>query len=168
IAGVIVSVFAGVSLPSFFVKLYIAAVVMITGLLTFMSGNLEGLPSTMRLTGIGAVAAFNKGLSGGGYGPIVIAGGMLCGIKPRAAVAITALVEGIICAIGTLLYLLLEVPSNMILLIGVTAGAIVAAPLSALTTAKLQQEQLKKIIAVSIILIGFVALISVLFAMAQT
>jgi uncharacterized membrane protein YfcA len=162
IAGVIVSVFAGVSLPSFIVKLYIAIIVMIAGLFTLMSGGTESSYSNKRLTGIGIVAAFNKGLSGGGYGPIVIAGGMICGIKPRAAVAITALVEGIICAVGVVLYFLLAVPGDIILLIGITAGAIAAAPLSALTTAKLQQEQLKRIIAVSIILIGVVALISVL------
>jgi len=166
IGGVIVSVFAGVSLPAFIVKLYIAAVVMIAGFLTLMTGNVENSYSSNRLTGIGIVAAFNKGLSGGGYGPIVIAGGMLCGIKPRAAVAITALVEGIICAVGVALYFLLAVPGDLILLIGITAGAIVAAPLSALTTAKLQQEQLKKIIAFSIIMIGIVALISVLFTAA--
>jgi uncharacterized membrane protein YfcA len=64
------------------------------------------------------------------------------------------------------LYFLLAVPSDIVLLIGITAGAIVAAPLSALTTAKLQQEQLKRVIAVSIVLIGIVALISVLFTAA--
>jgi uncharacterized membrane protein YfcA len=163
IAGVVISTLAGASLPSFLVKLYIAVVVMIAGLLTFMNGNREISYSSKKLTGIGVVAAFNKGLSGGGYGPIVIAGQMLSGIKPRAAVAITALVEGIICAVGVVMYILLAVPSDMILLIGITAGAIAAAPLSALTTAKLKQEQLKKVIAVSIILIGVLALLSVLF-----
>jgi uncharacterized membrane protein YfcA len=161
IIGVAVSVLASISLPSFFVKLYIAFVVMIAGLLTLTGGNREISFSSTKLTGIGAVAAFNKGLSGGAYGPIVIAGQMLCDIKPRAAIAITALVEGIICAVGVFLYILLAVPSDMILLIGITAGAIAAAPLSALTTAKLEQERLMRIIAISIILIGFLALISV-------
>ncbi|MFW9913812.1 MAG: sulfite exporter TauE/SafE family protein [Candidatus Thorarchaeota archaeon] len=166
IGGVIISVFAGVSLPAIIVKLYIAAVVLITGLLTLMDRSAEASYSSRKLTGIGIVAAFNKGLSGGGYGPIVIAGGILCGIKPRAAVAITALVEGIICAVGVALYFLLAVPGDIILMIGITAGAIVAAPFSALTTAKLRQEQLKRVIAVSIVLIGIVALISVLFTVA--
>jgi uncharacterized membrane protein YfcA len=166
IGGVIISVFAGVSLPAFIVKLYIAAVVLITGLLTLIDRSAEASYSSRKLTGIGIVAAFNKGLSGGGYGPIVIAGGILCGIKPRAAVAITALVEGIICAVGVALYFLLAVPGDIILMIGITAGAIAAAPFSALTTAKLRQEQLKRVIAVSIVLIGIVALISVLFTVA--
>ncbi|MGD9382216.1 MAG: sulfite exporter TauE/SafE family protein [Candidatus Thorarchaeota archaeon] len=163
IAGVVISALTSVSLPSILVKLYISVVVMIAGLLTLMNENREILYSSRKLTGIGVVAAFNKGLSGGGYGPIAIAGQMLSGIKPRAAVAITALVEGIICAVGVVMYILLAVPSDMILLIGITAGAIAAAPLSALTTAKLRQEQLKKVIAVSIILIGALALFSVLF-----
>jgi uncharacterized membrane protein YfcA len=161
IVGVVLSVFAGISLPPLLVKLYIAIVVMIAGLLTLTDGNRETSFSSKRLTGVGAIAAFNKGLSGGAYGPIVISGQMLCDIKPRAAVAITALVEGIICAVGVFLYILLAVPSDMILLMGITAGAIAAAPLSALTTARLEQEQLKRIIAISIILIGLVALISV-------
>ncbi len=162
-AGVVISILASVSLPSVFVKIYIAVVVLIAGLLTLMNGNREISYSTKKLTGIGVVAAFNKGLSGGGYGPIAIAGQMLSGIKPRAAVAITALAEGIICAVGVVMYFLLAVPGDMILLIGITAGAIAAAPLSALTTAKLKQEHLKKAIAISIILIGILALISVLF-----
>jgi len=162
VSGVIISTLVGISIPSLLVKLYIACIVIIVGLLTLINGFEEGTYSIKRITGVGVVAAFNKGLSGGGYGPIVIAGQMISGLGPRAAVAITALVEGVICAVGVLMYILLAAPVDMILLIGITAGAIAAAPLSAFTTAKLKQEQLRVAIAVSIVLIGVVALISVL------
>ena len=166
VAGVVISTLASVSLPPLLVKVYIAAVVMIVGILTLINGKREESYSPAKIIGIGVVASFNKGLSGGGYGPIAISGQMLSGIRPRAAVAITALVEGVLCAVGVVMYFLLAVPVDTTLLIGVTVGAIAAAPLSAFTTAKIPQERLKRLIALSIILIGTLALISVLFTSA--
>ncbi|MBD3408073.1 MAG: TSUP family transporter [Candidatus Lokiarchaeota archaeon] len=162
IVGVIVSILVSISLPSLFVKVYIALTVTIVGILTLIDGDRQFSFSQKKLVGMGIVAAFNKGMSGGGYGPITTAGQMICGISPRAAVAITALVEGIICIIGVILYYLLAAPVDLLLLISITAGGIVAAPLSAFTTKKLEQESVKKLVAVSIILIGLLSLFLVI------
>ncbi len=162
IIGVIISTLVNFSLPSFYIKVYIAITVVIAGVFSMHSRARATSFSVGSLTGIGIVAAFNKGLSGGAYGPISTAGQMLSGITPRAAIAITALVEGIICAAGVFFYLFLASPVDLTLLLGVTIGGIFAAPLSAYTTTKLEQERLKKFAGISIVLIGLISLIWVL------
>ncbi|TXT54907.1 MAG: putative membrane transporter protein [Candidatus Thorarchaeota archaeon] len=162
IIGVVVSILASISLPSIIVKTYIAITVILVGILTFVDGGHHTPYSQRKLAGLGILAAFNKGMSGGGYGPITTAGQMISGIPPRAAIAITALVEGIICIIGVILYYLLAAPVDLLLLASVTAGGIVAAPLSAFTTKTLKQESVKKAVAIAIILIGIVSLFLVI------
>lgn len=162
IIGVLVSVLIGIGLSPVYVKIYIALTVMAVGLLTFLNGHRESDFSGKKLASIGIVAAFNKGISGGGYSPILAAGQMVCGIKPRAAIAITALVEGIICAVGVGLYWLLAVPIDVLLIVGITAGAVTAAPLSALTTKSLEQERLKELVAIAIVLVGLASFLVVM------
>jgi len=162
IIGVIASVLISLSLPSFVVEIYIALTVMIVGLLTMANGRHQTPFSKSKLLLIGGIAAFNKGMSGGGYGPVTITGQMISGIKPRAAVAITALVEGIICAVGVVLYFLIAIPIDAILLIGITTGAVAAAPFAAFTTKKLRQDFLKRIVGVSTFLIGLITLVFIL------
>ena len=154
VGGVLVSILISVSIPAILVGMYIAVTVMLVGCFTLIYGGQISSFSRNRLFLLGSAAAFNKGMSGGGYGPITIAGQILCGIKPRAAVAITALVEGIICAVGVILYILLAVPMDIILLVGITVGAVAAAPFAALTTKKLKQEYIKKLVGATTFLIG--------------
>ncbi len=162
VVGVIVSIMVSITLPTLVVKVYIALTVIIVGFLSLMNGHRKVAFSTSKLATIGIVAAFNKGISGGGYGPISTAGQMICGVEPRAAIAITALVEGIICAVGVILYWLLVINYDLLLLIGITVGGISAAPFSAFTTKSLKQEHLRGIVATAIILIGFASLVYVL------
>jgi uncharacterized membrane protein YfcA len=163
VIGVIVAIVANVNLPEAIVKSYIAIVVILMGLIMLFNGNREIDFSRKRLSLIGIIAAFNKGISGGGYGPVANSGQILSGINPRAALAITALVEGVVCAIGVMLYFLLLGPPWFMETIAITAGALIAAPLSALTTAKLEQPMIKRIVAVSTLAIGLFTLLWVVF-----
>ena len=161
--GVIIATFANINLPAILVESYIAIVVILMGLLMFLNGGREIKYSKSRLGIIGVVAAFNKGISGGGYGPVTNSGQILSGIPPRAALAITALLEGVLCALGIVLYFLLLGPPQLLETAAITIGALIAAPLSALTTAKLEQPIIKKIVAISTLGIGLFTLMWVLF-----
>jgi uncharacterized membrane protein YfcA len=162
LGGVIVAAFANLSLPALSVKSYIAITVMAMGVLMIANVRRESPYSRSRLAVIGVFAAFNKGISGGGYGPIATSGQIISGIRPRAAIAITALVEGVICALGIAIYYVLAVYPAVILTLGMTVGALIAAPLSALTTAKLEQNLLRTVVAISTFAIGLVTLVLVL------
>jgi uncharacterized membrane protein YfcA len=163
IFGVIIAAFANLNLPEIIVESYIALVVLIMGIIMLFKTEHEIPYSKSRLAFIGSIAAFNKGISGGGYGPVTNSGQILSGIKPRAALAITALVEGFICAVGIVLYFILTGPPLLLETTAITLGALIAAPFSALTTAKLDQPLIKRIVAVSTIAIGLFSLFWVYF-----
>ncbi|MHA2378562.1 MAG: sulfite exporter TauE/SafE family protein [Candidatus Thorarchaeota archaeon] len=162
VGGVLVAAFANINLPAQYVKTYIAITVMAMGLLMIANVRRESKYSRSRLGAIGVFAAFNKGISGGGYGPIATSGQIISGIRPRAAIAITALVEGVICALGIGIYSVLSVTPAVLLTLAITVGALVAAPLSAFTTASLEQNLLRRVVALSTFAIGLITLILVL------
>jgi uncharacterized membrane protein YfcA len=162
VGGVLVAAFANINLPASYVKAYIAITVMAMGVLMIANVRRESVYSRARLAVIGVFAAFNKGISGGGYGPIATSGQIISGIRPRAAIAITALVEGVICALGITIYFVLSVYPVLLLTLAITIGALVAAPLSALTTASLEQNLLRNVVAISTFAIGLFTLIIVL------
>jgi len=162
VGGVLVAAFANINLPAQYVKTYIAITVMAMGLLMIANVRRESGYSRSRLAVIGIFAAFNKGISGGGYGPISTSGQIISGIRPRAAIAITALVEGVICALGIGVYFILSVYPEFLLTFAITVGALIAAPFSAFTTASLEQNLLRNVVAFSTFAIGVVTLILVL------
>ncbi|MFQ5833320.1 MAG: sulfite exporter TauE/SafE family protein [Candidatus Thorarchaeota archaeon] len=162
VGGAVMAVLANINLPAHFVKAYIAITVMSMGLLILADVRQDSRYSRSRLGVIGVFAAFNKGISGGGYGPVATSGQIVSGIRPRAAIAITALVEGVICALGIIIYFVLSVTPALLLTLAMTIGALVAAPLSALTTAKLEQNLVRRIVALSTLAIGLVTLLLVL------
>lgn len=162
VGGVLVAAFANVNLPVQYVKTYIAITVMAMGVLMIANVRRESAYSRSRLAVIGVFAAFNKGISGGGYGPISTSGQIISGIRPRAAIAITALVEGVICALGIGIYFVLSIYPALLLTFAITVGALIAAPLSAITTASLEQKLLRTVVALSTFAIGVVTLILVL------
>jgi len=156
--GVVFSTLSMIVLPSIFVEIYIAAAVTAMGVLMLVTDGTKFAYSPSKLAAMGLIAAFNKGISGGGYGPITVGAQMLSDIPPRAAVAITALVEGLICIVGFTINIICVGFPDIPMLVSISLGAIIAAPLSAMTVAKLQQYQVKKVVAASTFTIGIVTL----------
>lgn len=105
IIGTVASVYLAVALPSFYIKLYIGILVLAVGIAVFVTRKKEFRFSWRRITLLGIVASFNKGISGGGYGPVVTSGQLVSGVNGKNAVAITSLSEGLTCLIGVFLYI---------------------------------------------------------------
>ncbi len=164
VVGVLIAVLTSIALPVWFVELYIASVVVLMGAVILANGRTSEAFSNRKLGVLGLFGAFNKGISGGGYGPIVTGGQIISGIKPRAAIAITSIVEAVMCAVGFVVYLMISQSIDLLLTLGIIIGAVLAAPFSALTTAKVSQERLKKAIAVATIALGIVTALWVLTA----
>lgn len=74
ILGTILAVFTAVNIPEYALKGYIGAMVFMMGIVVFLFRNRTLRFSWPRIVGVGVVSAFNKGISGGGYGPIVVSG----------------------------------------------------------------------------------------------
>jgi uncharacterized membrane protein YfcA len=112
---------------------------------------------------LGTVAAFNKGMSGGGYGPLVTAGQILSGVKSRNAIGITSLAEGCTCFFGVLAYFLLaHEPPYLEMAPYIIIGALSSVPISAFSVKHINESLLKLSIAFATIVLGALVIIKTL------
>jgi uncharacterized membrane protein YfcA len=158
-AGSVLAVFVSVSIPGWVLKAYIGLLVLAVGVGILLTlGRTFGF-SWKRLIGLGLLAAMNKGLSGGGYGPLVCGGQVLSGVGEKEVAGITALAEGLACVVGVVAYALTgsgrvdwELAPSLIL------GAVLSVPLAALTVKKVPVQRLRWIIGSAVTVLGLFTL----------
>ena len=157
IAGVIIGVSTAVNISNFWIRLYIGFLLLSMGVIIIAFFNKKFQFSWGKIMTLGLIASFNKGISGGGYGPLVTGGQILTGIEGKSAVGITSLAEGLTCLAGIITYVVVSKnPINGKLAFCLITGAVLSVPFSALSVKKISAKKLKLAIAVfSIILGGF-------------
>lgn len=163
IVGAIFAVTLALRLPDLWVRLYIGLLVLGMGILILVRRTYSDGFSWRRLVAIGFLSSFNKGLTGGGYGPLITTGQIFAGLNPKAAVGITSLAEGLVSFIGVVTYALLAQGLNWTLAIPVLLGALASAPLAALTVQRLRSLHLKFLIGLLAVAIGLLTLARALF-----
>ncbi len=146
VVGVLLATIVAINVPSWVIKVYIGVLVLALGLVILLNKKKEYVFSWKRISGIGFLAAFNKGISGGGYGPVVTAGQVLSGVRGRKAVGITSLAEGITSIVGFGIYFFSGVSLNSTLLISLILGAVISVPISAYIVSRLPAGKLTYII----------------------
>ena len=161
--GTVVAVFLAVSLPKFWVTLYIGVIVLAMGIVILICFNKNFEFSWKKLIGLGLLASFNKGISGGGYGPVVTCGQIFSGVEGKSAVGITSLAEGLTCAVGIISYALISKnPLDLSLAPLITIGAVLSVPFSAKSVKNITEKRLKICIAVLTIILGFFTILKTL------
>lgn len=163
VVGTVIAVLIAINISQFHLKLYIGVLISLIGLYIILNGKKIHPFSWKRIIGLGVVASFNKGLSGGGYGPVVTGGQILAGISGKNAVAITSLAEGITCIVGFLLYLSTSNEMDYTLAPYLLLGAIVSVPFSALTIKITNEKRLKKVIGWVTLFLGLFTLYKIFF-----
>ncbi|MCD6425833.1 MAG: sulfite exporter TauE/SafE family protein [Anaerolineales bacterium] len=146
VVGVVLATIIAINVPSWAIKVYIGVLVLALGLVILLNKKKNYAFSWKRIAGLGALAAFNKGISGGGYGPVVTAGQVLSGVKGRKAVGITSLAEGVTSIVGFGIYLYSGVTLNSTLMISLILGAVMSVPISAYIVSRLPAGKLTYII----------------------
>lgn len=142
VVGVLLAVIIAINVPAWVVKLYIGILVLSLGLLILRNRGQEYPFSWRRIAGMGWLAAFNKGISGGGYGPVVTAGQVLSGVRGRNAVGIASLAEGITSIVGVGIYLLSGTHLSWPLVSSLLLGAVFSVPISAYVVSRLPAGRL--------------------------
>ena len=93
-------------LPETAVRTWVAAVVVgMAGLVAtqvWLRGSKKYRPR--RLAPFAALAGVNKGIGGGGYGPVVTLGGILSGVHEKSSVAVASAAEGIASTVGAIVF----------------------------------------------------------------
>lgn len=163
VVGAVAAVFIAINIPRFWLKLYIGCLVLSMGVIIIICLNKEFSFSWKKITSLGLIASFNKGMSGGGYGPVVTGGQILSGVEGRNAVGITSLAEGLTCLVGVITYVF--VSKNTIdwkLAPIIIAGAVFSVPLSAISVKKISSRNMKLAIAIITIILGVLTIIKTL------
>jgi uncharacterized membrane protein YfcA len=158
------SVFLAVRLPPDVARVAVSVIVLSVGVFLLVGSRLR-LSFRWRNVGVLAgVAAFNKSFSGGGYGPLVAGGQVLAGVNVRSAVAITALAEAIVCVASVVAYLVAGTAIPVAVLAPLLIGSVLSAPASAVTLKRLPVTVVRKIMGVSVIALGLLALLKIVCA----
>ena len=164
VVGTIISVLVAIKLPPHILKIWIGAIVVAMGIAILGALNRRPHFSWGRITAVGTLASFNKGMSGGGYGPLVMGGQILCGIGVKNAVGITSLSESITCLVGVVLYFTLRSNVDWDLAPWLMAGAVLSVPFAAHTLKRIPEHKAKIAVAVIVIGLGCLTLAKVLIS----
>jgi uncharacterized membrane protein YfcA len=162
IVGTILAVLIAVNLPKFYLKLYIGILIFIIGIVILITAKKQYGFSWKKITFLGLIASFNKGISGGGYGPVVTGGQMIAGIDGKNAIGITSLAEGLTCLVGVTVYLVVGHGMSWKLAPYLIIGALLSVPLSALTVRRIPTNILRTVIGFITIALGVLTLLKVI------
>jgi hypothetical protein len=184
IAATIAGALVSVNLPAAALRIYIGVLVTIMGIVVLLKR--PAAFAWKKIVGLSLLSAFNKGISGGGFGPVVTGGQIIAGERRRAAVGITTLAEAPICVCAFAAYILgrtakelqgraLDMPvgdffqtmfsPGMLpweLMLALIAGATLVAPFGAFTARALKHEGAHGVIGGLMLLEGGYTLASLL------
>lgn len=160
--GALSAVWLAVTVSKFGLALAITAIILAMGVIILLTRERHIPYSAGGIAGVGAVAAFNKGLSGGGYGPLVTAGQIVSGLPAKHAVAVTSVAESLTCLIGVIGYLALGKSIAWELALPLSFGALLSVPMATLTVSRASETRMRGLVGLVTLLLGVVALIRIL------
>lgn len=161
-AGAIFAVTVAIKIPKGWLIGAIGTIITTMGVVILVTIQHQFRYRASHLITVGAVAAFNKGLSGGGYGPLVTAGQVVSGISPRQAVGITSLAESVTCLVGLCAYFALHSKINWQLAVPLAGGALLSVPFATLTVRRMPEKWVRGAVGVVTLALGILTLIKLI------
>lgn len=154
VVGALVGVFSAINISEILLEAYIGVMVLGIGLVILIRRNRLSAFSWKGLVGVGLLSSFNKGISGGGYGPLVTGGQIISGREAKSSIGSTTIAEAIVCIVAFLGYILIRGDIFWTLAMAASIGSVIAAPFAALTVKKAATKKLKIIIGLATIILG--------------
>lgn len=135
--AIFVSILLGyfaIKFPDIVIKTYVTLLVIFMGISGFIRIKLMKIEHSnthpKMLIGFAVLAGFNKGIGGGGYGPVITIGQIFSGIYEKSATAIVSFAESIVSLVGILTFFLISfagVRVDLVLLPSIFTGGFIAA-----------------------------------------
>ena len=129
--------YLAIAISKEFIKVYVAILLLFMGIFGVIRLKMPDVIKVSRrpklLIGFAALAGFNKGIGGGGYGPVVTMGQIFSGIYEKSATAIVSLSEAMVSLTGIATFFLISSATLVIdlsLLPSVLLGSFFAALVS--------------------------------------
>jgi len=161
-AGAILGALLAVGISKFVLNIYIGLLVTASGIFVLRSKGISFEFSWIKIMAISVLGAFNKGLSGSGFGPIVTTGSLLSGIDEKASVSIQALSELPVSLVGFLTFLYTGTLIEWGVTLALSLGVVVAAPIAAWFVQRMDAEKLRSFIGAAAIVVGLSTLVKLL------
>ena len=103
----ITAVYAYLHVAKVWIKVYVAVLLLMMGVISLYQGRKDKPYKPKKMFGFAALAGFNKGVGGGGYGPVVTIGGLMSGVPVKSMLAVTAICEGTVSTFAILVWIAL-------------------------------------------------------------
>jgi uncharacterized membrane protein YfcA len=161
-AGAILGALLAVGISKFLLNLYIGLLVTISGIFVLRSKGISFEFSWIKIMAISVLGAFNKGLSGSGFGPIVTTGNLLSGIDEKASVSIQALSELPVSLVGFLTFIYAGTLIEWGVTLALSFGVVVAAPIAAWLVQRMDAEKHRSFIGAAALVVGLFTLAKLL------
>jgi len=84
------------------INLYVCILLLMMACVSFFNVRRDRPYRPGLMTFFAALAGFNKGVGGGGYGPVVTVGGLISGVPVKSMLAVTAISEGTVSLIAVI------------------------------------------------------------------
>lgn len=153
--GALVAASIAVSVPEIWVKRYIAFLIFGLGIFMVWMRDRRFSFSWPGIIGTGLLASFNKGVSGGGYGPLVCSGQIFSGVPSKVAVAITSMAESLVCLVGFLVYAFVSQKEICWTICPyVILGSVLSVPFAAKTVKRINEDKFRALVAISTLVLG--------------
>jgi len=165
IAGIFGALFAVQFLtmvPRLWARLYFSLMITAMGVIVLLGRNSSYRFSWLKIGGLGLISSFNKGMSGGGYGPLVVGGQVLSGCEAKHAVGCTSLAESLVCLVALIGFAASGVFPGVALAVPIVLGAVLSAPCAAAMTRYLDSRvDLKRVVGSVVLALGILCLFKV-------
>jgi len=155
IIAVIIGAYIGTSLPKLWLNTYIGIICTLMGGLVLTRIRFKF--SLKKILLIGGISAFNKALSGGGFGPLVATGNMASGIEEKKSIGITDFAEAPICVMSFFAWVYFNGWPISNILLPLCTGALIGGVVGPYALSKVKSRRLIRM------LVGILALVSGLF-----
>lgn len=107
VAFSITAVYAYFKVAKIWISLYVALLLLMMGAVSLWQAGKDRPYRPKKMFFFSALAGFNKGIGGGGYGPVVTVGGLISGVPVKSMLAVTAISEGTVSGFAILVWLAL-------------------------------------------------------------
>ena len=162
VSGVVslVGVFIALSIDKLLLINYNAIILVVLGIIVILArGSTENRLSMNKVVIIGSVASINKALTGGNYGPTILAGSLIFGGDIKKTIAIISLAETIACGVAVIGYVMSGIFVPLEVLLSAILGTTLATIPSVLFVKKTSNGKLKKIIGLLMVSLGIVLML---------
>lgn len=157
IAATVAGAYVGNVLPKEILKAYIGMLCVVMGSVVVSKKVFKF--SWIKIAGIGIISAFNKAMSGGGYGPVVSTGQIIAGRDGKSSIVTTDFAEVPICLAGLASWFVIGGWPQTELMYLLPIGAVIGAYFGPVALSKFQsREKLTTLVGMLALILGLISL----------